>query len=72
MAEIDDKTEIIERKAIKFLIEDLVALTTRGEYTIIVDDVTRITPTAVSALEKLKNHYHLICAARNFYFSAPL
>ncbi|MEZ4961955.1 MAG: tyrosine-type recombinase/integrase [Saprospiraceae bacterium] len=60
-----DKTEIIKRKAIKFLIEDLVALTTRGEYTIIVDDVTRITPTAVSALEKLKNHYHLICAARN-------
>ncbi len=57
-------TEIIERKAIKFLIEDLIALTTRGEYTIIVDDVTRITPSGISALEKLKNHFHLICAAR--------
>lgn len=62
--EVHPHTEIIERKAIKFLIEDLIALTTRGEYTIIVDDVSRITPSAVSALEKLKNHFHLICAAR--------
>jgi hypothetical protein len=58
-------TEIIERKSVKYIIEDLMAITNRGEYTIIVDDVTRITPSAVSALEKLKNHFHLLCAARN-------
>lgn len=55
---------IIMRQSVKFIIEDLIAITTKSEYTLIIDDLTRVTPSAVSALEKLKNHFHLLCAAR--------
>ena len=37
---------------------------TKKKYTIIVDDATNITRTGVRILEKLKNHFHLIVAAR--------
>jgi integrase/recombinase XerD len=57
--------EIIEKKAIKFLVDDLVALTKKGEWTLIIDDVSRIAPRAVATLERLKNHFHIMCAARN-------
>jgi integrase/recombinase XerD len=56
--------EIVMRKAPKFLIHDLVAVTKKHEFTLVIDDVTTITPTAVTGLEKLKNHFHIICAAR--------
>lgn len=57
-------SEIVMRKAPKFLIESLIAVTKKQEFSILIDDVTKITPTAVVGLEKLKNHFHLICAAR--------
>lgn len=58
-------SEIVEKKAIKFLVEDLIALTTKGEWTLIIDDVTRITPRGIATLERLKNHFHIMCAARH-------
>ncbi len=62
----EEKTvaEIVEKKAIKFLVEDLIALTQKAEWTLLIDDVTRITPRGVATLERLKNHFHIICAAR--------
>jgi integrase/recombinase XerD len=44
--------------------ELLIQITEQHEYTLLIDDVTRIPPTGVIALEKLKNHFHIICAAR--------
>ncbi len=57
-------SEIVMRKAPKYLIHDLIAVTKKHEFTLVIDDVTTITPTAVTGLEKLKNHFHVICAAR--------
>ncbi|MCF8247288.1 MAG: tyrosine-type recombinase/integrase [Saprospiraceae bacterium] len=56
--------DIVEKKAIKFLVEDLIALTTKGEWTLIIDDVSNITPRGINTLERLKNHFHIICCAR--------
>ena len=65
--EAEGKTvaDIVDKKAIKFLVEDLIALTNRNEWTLVIDDVSRITPRGVATLERLKNHFHILCAARN-------
>lgn len=55
---------IILRQSVKFTIEDLIAITKKQEYTLIIDDLTRVTPTGVASLEKIKNHFHLLAAAR--------
>jgi hypothetical protein len=55
---------IILRNTTRFLIDGLIALTQPLEYTLIIDDVTRITPSGIDVLEKLKHHFHIICAAR--------
>lgn len=56
--------KIILKKTSKYIIEDLIRVTQRHEFTLLIDDVTRITPGGVTALEKLRNHFHIICAAR--------
>jgi integrase/recombinase XerD len=56
--------ETLTTKSIKELCAQLCAVSLKHEYTLIFDDVTRITPTAVNALEKLRNHFHIIAAAR--------
>lgn len=56
---------VITRASLKRLIEMLAQITEKHEYTIIFDDVTQLTPTAVNALEKLRNHFHIIAAARS-------
>lgn len=55
---------LVYKETIKRMTELLIQITEKNEYTIIIDDVTRIPPTGVLALEKLKNHFHIICAAR--------
>lgn len=55
---------LVYRETIKRMTELLIQITEQHEYTLIIDDVTRIPPTGVLALEKLKNHFHIICAAR--------
>ena len=52
------------KESIKRLTELAIQITQKLEYTIIVDDATNITNTGVRILEKLKNHFHLIVAAR--------
>ena len=55
---------LVYRETIKRMTELLIQITEQQEYTLLIDDVTRIPPTGVLALEKLKNHFHIICAAR--------
>lgn len=59
----------ITKKSIKNLTEMLINYTQKQEYTIIVDDVERVTPTGIKALEKLNKHFHLICGARKVSIS---
>ena len=60
-----DLTKIVSKESVKRLIELAIQITEKDEYSIIIDDVTNITPAGVRTLEKLKNHFHIICAARN-------
>lgn len=60
----EDYGKIVMRETIKRLVELAIQVTEKGEYTIIIDDVTDITKSGVRMLEKLKNHFHIICAAR--------
>ncbi|MEM6359975.1 MAG: tyrosine-type recombinase/integrase [Bacteroidota bacterium] len=59
----------LKKQSIKQLTERLTIITEKHEYTLVLDDVTRITPSGVNVLEKLKNHFHIICAARNVKIS---
>ena len=60
---------IIYKETIKRLTELLIQAIELNEYTLLIDDVSRIHPTGVSALVKLKNHFHIICAARQIKIS---
>ena len=60
----NDLDTLVYRETIKRMTELLIQITEQHEYTLLIDDVTRIPPTGVLALEKLKNHFHIICAAR--------
>ena len=60
----NDIDTLVYRETIKRMTEMLIQITEQHEYTLLIDDVTRIPPTGVIALEKLKNHFHIICAAR--------
>jgi uncharacterized protein (UPF0248 family) len=65
----DDFGKKITKESIKNLTEMLINYTEKQEYTIIVDDVERVTPTGIKALEKLNKHFHLICGARKVSIS---
>ena len=54
----------LKKQSIKQLSERLIMITEKHEFTILLDDVTRITASGVNVLEKLKNHFHIIAAAR--------
>jgi hypothetical protein len=47
------------------LVETLIQVTNPKEYTLMIDDVTRLTPSGLKVLEKLKMHFHIIAAARS-------
>lgn len=54
----------ISKESIKNLTELVISLTTRHEYTIIIDSLDRITPRGVKLLEQLKDHFTIVAAAR--------
>jgi hypothetical protein len=58
-------TDVVTKESQKRLIEILCSITDKQEYTLIFDDVSKLTPTAVTALEKLRGHFHIIAAARS-------
>ena len=47
------------------LVDVLIQVTKPKEYTLLIDDVTRLTPSGLKVLEKLKTHFHIIAAARS-------
>ncbi|MEM6697283.1 MAG: tyrosine-type recombinase/integrase [Bacteroidota bacterium] len=57
--------QYVNRENTRALIELMIQITQPKEYTILIDDVSRITAAGISAMEKLKNHFHLIVAARS-------
>lgn len=59
--ELDTK---ITKESISSLCEIACRITEKQEYTLIIDDVTSITPRSVKILEQLRNHFVIVCAAR--------
>lgn len=59
-----DIDRIVTKESIKRLCELLIRTTEKHEYTIVVDDATRVTPMGITVLEQLNAHFHLIIAAR--------
>jgi integrase/recombinase XerD len=58
--------EVVTKASPKRMIEDvLMKITDKHEYTIIIDDATRITPSVVPSLELLAKHFHMVVAARS-------
>ena len=55
----------LTKDSTKNLVDLLKRITKPGEYTLIIDDVTDVTPTGVKVLEEMRNHFHIIAAARN-------
>lgn len=75
---VDPKTQVIElvtrnadirryiiKESVGNLVETLLQVCQPREYTILIDDVTRLTPSGLKVLEKLKNHFHIVAAARS-------
>ena len=61
--------KVITKNSVPHLINLLLKTTEKDEYTLIIDDITSVTPSGVVALEKLKNHFHIIAAARQVKMS---
>jgi len=59
-----DIDKVITKNSVPNLINLLIKSTQPNEYTLLIDDLTHITTAGVAALDKLKNHFHIICAAR--------
>ncbi len=60
-----DYDKVVTKESIKQLCELLIKTTERHEYTIVIDDATRITPMGIRVLESLNDHFHMIIAARS-------
>lgn len=58
------KKEVITTYSAKRLCELLIQLTDKNEYTIVIDSADNVTPSVVSSLELLRNHFHFVVAAR--------
>ncbi len=57
--------QVVSKYSVKRLTDELVKSTEKHEYTILIDDATKVTAVGVKALEALKHHFHFIVAARN-------
>ena len=60
-----DLNKVVTKESIKQLCELLIRTTEKHEYTIVIDDATRITPMGIRVLEQLNDHFHMIIAARS-------
>jgi integrase/recombinase XerD len=56
--------EKMNKETVKNLCEELIKITTKHEYILKIDNVDRITPKAVKALEILKDHFTILTTAR--------
>lgn len=69
LTESAEINKVITKNSVAHLINLLIKTTEKNEYTLIIDDITNVTPAGVTALEKLKNHFHVIAAARQVKMS---
>jgi integrase/recombinase XerD len=61
------KRDVITRQSVKRLVEAMTTITSENEYTIIIDSADNITQSVIPALEKLREHFHMIVAAREIH-----
>lgn len=64
LAQESDIQKIMTKSSAVRLIELLKQCCAPQEFTLVIDDLTDITKTGIRTLEKLKNHFHIVCAAR--------
>lgn len=58
--------EVVTKTSPKRIIENcLMKICEKHEYTIIIDDATKITPSVIPCLEMLAKHFHMVVAARS-------
>jgi len=62
--DIDKAGEKMNRETVKNLCDELIKVTAKHEYIIKIDNVDKITPKAIKALECLKDHFTIISTAR--------
>lgn len=55
---------VLSRSSIQQITELLIKTTEKKEFTLLIDDLTQITTSGVRVMEVLKNHFHIIAAAR--------
>ena len=59
----------ITKNSVSNLIKLIEKSVEKNEYTLLIDDLSNITPAGVTALEKLKNTFHIIAAARQVKYA---
>lgn len=64
-----DIQKVVTKKSVPNLIKLIIKTTTKDEYTLVIDDLSSVTASGVTALEHLKNHFHIIAAARKIKYS---
>jgi len=69
MTQEADINKVITKNSVPNLIKMIEKVTTKNEYTLLIDDLTHITAAGVNALEKLKNIFHIIACARKIKMS---
>ena len=69
MTQEADIHKVITKKSVPNLINMIIKSTQKNEYSLIIDDLTNVTAAGVTALEKLKNHFHIVAAARKIKYS---
>jgi hypothetical protein len=59
-----DIKKYIQSETLGNLVECLISVTNAREYTLLIDDVSQLTPGGLKVMEKLRTHFHIIAAAR--------
>ena len=62
--DLDRLQQHLQRDSITGLTKEIIKITQRHEYLVVIDSVDRITPRGVMALERLKDHFTILTCAR--------
>ncbi|MFK7933417.1 MAG: hypothetical protein AB8G22_07895 [Saprospiraceae bacterium] len=61
--------KVVSRDSIENLTDLIIRATRKNQYTLIIDDATGMNKTGKKVIEKLKNHFHIVMAARQLKFA---
>lgn len=56
---------VMQKESTAYLLETLFAITERGKWTLMIEDISRLNPSQCAMLEKFKDHFHVVTAARS-------